>query len=237
LLAFVSSGLPLTAQSHPIPVPKILYSCDTAGILGCFPLMRNGEKSYALGNVSKASLVGEEAAIAVEKFDGTEIVINYKDIDKTATFSGQIAGNRVQGVAVSNASAGGKMVKVGGRWTALAVIEPPDFTQIKPHMPLLMNVCQSNDDSNSSKDDCFTWSWDSRSPVFAGNLLTVERFDNGGVVILGMNQHGTGGLAAYTGKIESGRIQGTVDYYSGDGHTWTGKWTATFMPISPATHK
>jgi hypothetical protein len=200
-------------------------------------MMRNGERSYALGNVSEARLAGEEGTIAVEKFDADEIVITYKDADKEAKFTGQLVGNRIQGLVASNVLAGGKTVKLFGKWTALAVADSSESAQMSSHVPMVMNVCQTNDDNHASeKEDCFSWSWDPKSPVFAGNLMTLERFDAGGVVITGMSQHGTGGLASYSGKLNGNKIQGTVDYFSGDGHQWTGKWTASFD--SPATlHK
>jgi hypothetical protein len=222
------------AQNKPARIPKILYSCDTAGVLGCFPLLRNGDAAYVLGNTSKASLVGEEATITVEKHDAVEIVLSYKDLDKSAILSGRLTGNRVQGAVVSSTSAGGKIVKLDGKWIALVVAEAVDFSQISSRVPTEMNICQTNDeDRNVAKEDCFTWSWDPKSPVFRGSQMTVERFDAGGVSITGMSQHGTVVLAAYAGKLEGNKISGTVDYISGDGHNWAGKWTASFTPVPP----
>jgi hypothetical protein len=230
---FLSSITACFSQNEPARIPKVLYSCDTAGVLGCFPLIRNGDKNYVLGNAAKASLSGEEATIAVEQHDAVEIVISYKDLDKSAIFSGRLMGNRVQGAVVSSTSAGGKIVKLDGKWIALAVTEAADFSQISSRLPAVMNVCQTNDDDrNATKEDCFTLSWDVTNPVFAGNLMTIERFDEHAVSIMGMSQHGTGVLAAYSGKLDGNRIHGTVDYFSGDGHNWAGKWTASFEPAS-----
>jgi hypothetical protein len=225
-LLLISSGVFSAAQNHPARIPKVLYSCDTAGVLGCFPLVRDGDKSYTLGNPSKAGFAGE-ATITVERFDAGGIALSYKDdANKTATFTGKLQGGRIQGTATSTTMTGAKGVKLDGKWFALVVT---DATDLSSRLPAVMNVCQTNDDdSGSPKEDCFSWSWDAKSPVFAGNLVTMERFDAGVVIITGMNQRGTGGLAAYTGKIEGGRILGTVDYFSGDGQTWKGKWTATF---------
>ena len=228
-LLFVSSFVAIFAQNKPPRIPKVLYSCDTAGVLGCFPLLRSGEDAYVLGNTSNATLIGEEAEIAVVKHDAVEIVISYKDMDKSAIFSGRIAGNRVQGSAVSSASIAGKTVKVDGKWLALSVNESADFNEIASRIPVVMNVCQTNDDDrNTTSEDCFPWSWDPKSATFTGGRMTIERFDEHGVSITGMSQHGTAMLAAYSGKLSGTKIQGTVDYFSGDGHSWSGKWTATF---------
>jgi len=190
--------------------------------------------TYVLGNTANASLVGEEATIHVEQHDAVEMVLSYKDMDKSAIFSGRLAGNRVQGAVVSSTSAGGKIVKLDGKWIALVVNEAADFSQISSRVPTEMNICQTNDDDrNAVKEDCFIWSWEQKSSVFAGNLLTIERFDDHGVSITGMSQHGTAVLAAYTGKLEGSKIRGTVDYFSGDGHNWAGKWTASFTPVVP----
>lgn len=234
-LLFLSSVLVAFAQNKPPRIPKILYSCDTAGVLGCFPLLRSGEHAYVLGNTSNASFAGEDASIEVEQHDAVEIVISYKDMDKSGIFSGRLSGNRVQGSAVSSSSTGGKVVKLDGKWVALVVNEAADFSQIASRIPVMMNVCQTNDDDrNSAKDNCFTWSWDPKSAVFTGNLMTIERFDDHAVSITGISQHGTAVLAAYTGKLNGNRIQGNVEYFSGDGHNWAGKWTATF---EPSAHK
>src|SRR5262249_12946857 len=107
-LLFASAVVFAFAQNKSPRIPKVLYPGDPVGVLGCFPLLRNGENAYVLGNTSNASLAGEEADIAVMQHDAVEIVISYKDMDKTAIFSGRIEGNHVQGSAVSSASAGGK---------------------------------------------------------------------------------------------------------------------------------
>ena len=232
-LLFISAVVLSFGQNKSPRIPKILYSCDTAGVLGCFPLLRSGENAYVLGNTSNASLTGEDANIAVMQHDTVEIVISYKDMDKSAIFSGRMVGNRVLGSAISSASAGGKVVKVDGKWIALVVNEAADFSQMATHVPVTMNVCQTNDDDrNAANEDCFTWSWDPKNAAFTGSRMTIERFDDHGVSITGMSQHGTAMLAAYTGKITGTKIQGNVDYFSGDGHNWSGKWTATFE--SPA---
>lgn len=229
LLLLISCVVVAFAQDKSLRIPKILYSCDTAGVLGCFPLLRNGDNTYVLGNTSNASLSGEEAEITVMQHDAVEIVIGYKDMDKAAIFSGRLMGNRVQGSAISSAATAGKVVKVDGKWIALVVNEAAEFSQISSRIPVNMNVCQSNDDDrNAANDDCFAWSWDPKSAAFTGNRMTIERFDDHGVSITGISQHGTAMLAAYTGKLNGNKIQGAVDYFSGDGHSWSGKWTATF---------
>jgi hypothetical protein len=225
------------AQTKSARIPKVLYSCDTAGVLGCFPLLRSGEQAYVLGNTSKASLAGEEASITVEQHDAVEIVISYRDMDKSAIFSGRLAGNRIQGSAVSSTTVSGKVVKLDGKWIAIVVNEAADFSQISSRIPVTMDVCQTNDDDRNAKQDCFTWSWDPNSAVFGGNLMTIEKFDAHGVSITGISQHGTAVLAAYTGKLDGNRIQGDVDYFSGDGHNWTGKWTATFVLAATPAQK
>jgi len=233
-LLFVSSVVSFGQNKSP-RIPKVLYSCDTAGVLGCFPLLRSGENAYVLGNTSNASLAGEEADISVMQHDAVELVISYKDMDKSAIFSGRITGNLVQGSAVSSTAAGGKIIKVDGKWIALTVNEAADFSQFASRIPVTMNICQTNDDDrNAVSEDCFAWSWDPKSPAFTGTRMTIERFDDHGVSITGISQHGTAMLAAYTGKVSGNKIQGTVDYFSGDGHNWTGKWMATF---EPPTHK
>jgi len=63
--------------------------------------------------------------------------------------------------------------------------------------------------------------------------MTIEQFDQHGVSITGISQHGTAMLAAYTGKMTGNKIQGNVDYFSGDGHNWSGKWTGTFEAPAP----
>lgn len=234
---FFATAFVSFAQSKPVRIPKILYSCDTGGVLGCFPLLRSGDNAYVLGNTSKASLSGEDAAIEVQQHDAVEIVIGYKDMDKSAIFSGRLAGNRVQGAVVSSTSAGGKIVKLDGKWVALVVNEAADFAQIASRIPVTMNVCQTNDDDRNMKEDCFTWSWDPQNAVFTGNLMTIERFDQHGVSITGISQHGTAVLAAYTGKIDGNKIQGNVDYFSGDGNNWSGKWAATFTPVAMPAQK
>ena len=231
LLLFLSAVLLCFAQNKPVRIPKVLYSCDTAGVLGCFPLLRSGDNSYVLGNTSKASLSGEDATIEVQQHDAVEIVIAYKDMDKSAIFSGRLAANQVQGAVISSTTAGGKVVKLDGKWVALVVNEAADFAQISSHVPVTMNVCQTNDDDRNTREDCFSWSWDPKSAVFAGNLMTIERFDQHGVSITGISQHGTAVLAAYTGKLDGNKIQGNVDYFSGDGNKWSGKWTATFAAV------
>ncbi len=230
-LLLISHAIPFSAQDLPVRIPKVLYSCDTAGVLGCFPLIRNGDKSYELGNTSKATLVGEEATVAVDQFSAEKIVIHYKDAEKTAIFTGRLLGALVQGTVTSTTRAGGKTIQLDGKWTALVVGEAADFAQVSSRMPAVMNVCQTNDDDRGlPREDCFTWSWDAKSPAFAGNFLTVERFDQGGVRIMGSSQHGTAVLAAYSGKMEGSRIQGTIEYFSGDGHNWSGTWTASLTP-------
>jgi len=180
-LLFFSSDLLSAGQNQPTRIPKVLYSCDTAGVMGCFPLVRNGDRSYALGNLSKTGF-GGEATVLVEQFATGSIVLSYKDdADKTATFTGKLQDSRIQGAVASTIMAGGKPVKLDGKWIALAVMDAPDFSQISSHMPAMMNVCQTNDDDrNSPKESCFNWSWDPKNPVFAGNLVTVESISSRG---------------------------------------------------------